>query len=398
MDMEVQSRLSFYRELAPLGDKENICLVKHVENEQIYVRKILDTYDADIYKLIQTAKVQNVPHIYECLESDGRLYVIEEYIQGITLEKFIEQYGTVNENTACQIVECLCQILDHFHNLYVPVIHRDIKPANVMLKGVFTDTDVDMQGVYLIDFNTARHYNMMASRDTVLMGTRGFAAPEQYGFSQSDARTDIYALGVLINYMLTGRIVAEGIYQNDPRINWVIKRATDMSPDRRYQRVSDMALDLYYIRTGTEEKSIGIDQTNEMQSSSEIKDTVDISTRHKVMRFFPPGFRRGSVEHMIIGALCYIVLLWFCFTVTVKDGKTGESITGNSLTAYRIVYFIMFFGLALLWGNYLNVWSHIPFLKSGKRIVRGFAVLLYTVIWIILVLVWFALVDNIFKI
>lgn len=242
MDMEVQSRLSFYRELAPLGDKENICLVKHVENEQIYVRKILDTYDADIYKLIQTAKVQNVPHIYECLESDGRLYVIEEYIQGITLEKFIEQYGTVNENTACRIAECLCQILDHFHNLNVPVIHRDIKPANVMLKGVFTDTDVDMQGVYLIDFNTARHYNMMASRDTVLMGTRGFAAPEQYGFSQSDARTDIYALGVLINYMLTGRIVAEGIYQNDPRINWVIKRATDMSPDRRYQRVSDMVL------------------------------------------------------------------------------------------------------------------------------------------------------------
>lgn len=268
--------------------------------------------------------------------------------------------------------------------------------VKVMLKGLFTDTDVDMQGVYLIDFNTARHYNMMASRDTVLMGTRGFAAPEQYGFSQSDARTDIYALGVLINYMLTGRIVAEGIYRNDPRINWVIKRATDMSPDRRYQRVSDMALDLYYIRIGTEEKSI--DQTNEMQSSSEIKDTVDISTSHKVMRFLPPGFRRGSVEHMIIGAICYIVLLWFCFTVTVKDGKTRESITGNSLTAYRIVYFIMFFGLALLWGNYLNVWSHIPFLKSGKRIVRGFAVLLYTVIWIILVLVWFALVDNIFKI
>ncbi len=398
MDMEVQSRLSFYRELAPLGDKENICLVKHVENEQIYVRKILDTYDADVYKLVQTAKVQYVPQIYECLESDGRLYVIEEYIQGITLEKFIEQYGTVNENMACWISECLCRILEHFHSLPVPVIHRDIKPANVMLKGIFTDTDVNIQSIYLIDFNTARHYDMMASRDTALMGTRGFAAPEQYGFSQSDARTDIYALGVLINYMLTGRIVTEGVYQNDPRINQVIKRATDMSPDRRYQRVSDMALDLYYIRTGTEEKSAGIDGTNKRQSSSAAKDTADTPVRHKVMRFLPPGFRRGSVEHMIIGGLCYIVLLWFCFTVTVKDGKTGNPITGSLLTAYRVVYFIMFFGLALLWGNYLNVWSHIPLLKSDKRIVRGLAALLYTVIWVILVIVWFAIIDDIFKI
>lgn len=398
MDMEVQSRLSFYRELAPLGDKENIYLVKHVENEQIYVRKVLDIYDADIYKLIQTAKVRNVPQIYECLESDGRLYVIEEYIQGITLEKFIEQYGAVNENMACWICECLCRILEHFHDMPVPVIHRDIKPANVMLKGIFTDTDVNIQSIYLIDFNTARHYDMMASRDTVLMGTRGFAAPEQYGFSQSDARTDIYALGVLINYMLTGRIVTEGVYQNDPRINQVIKRATDMSPDRRYQRVSDMALDLYYIRTGTEENSVSINQKNKKLSDSKPKGTADTSMRHEVMRFLPPGFRRGNVEHMIIGALCYIVLLWFCFTVTVKDGKTGESITGNSLTAYRVVYFIMFFGLALLWGNYLNVWSHLPLLKSDRRIVRGLAVLLYTVAWIFLTIVWFVFIDDIFKI
>ena len=398
MNMEIQSRLSFYRELAPLDNKKNICLVKHIESEQVFVKKILDTYDANIYRLIQTARVQYVPQIYECLESDGRLYVIEEYIQGITLGKFIEQYGVVNEKTACWITECLCQILERFHELQVPVIHRDIKPANVMLKGVFTDTDVNIQGIYLIDFNTARQYDIGASRDTALMGTRGFAAPEQYGFSQSDARTDIYALGVLLNYMLTGRIVGEEIYQNDPRITHIIKRATDMSPDRRYQKASDMAVELYNIRTNTVKNCEHIISANKVQSDSSTVDVSATSRYHKIMTFFPPGFRRGKVEHMIIGGMCYIILLWFCFTVTVTDGKTGEPVTGNSLTVYRVVYFIMFFGLALLWGNYQDIWSHIPLLKSDRKILKALGVILYTVIWILWVFIWFVVIGDIFKI
>ncbi len=398
MNMEIQSRLSFYRELAPLDNKDNICLVKHTESEQIYVRKILDTYDADIYRLIQTARVQYVPKIYECQESDGKLYVIEEYIQGITLGRFIEKYGVVNENTACWIIECLCQILECFHELPVPVVHRDIKPANVMLKGVFTDTDVNIQSIYLIDFNTARQYDMGASRDTALMGTRGFAAPEQYGFSQSDARTDIYALGVLLNYMLTCRIVGEGIYQSNYRVTQVIKRATDMSPDRRYQKVSDMAVELYDIRTNTENGCGHIISANKVQSDMNTIYASSTSRYHKIMTFLPPGFRRGNVEHMIIGGLCYVILLWFCFTVTITDGKTGKPITGNSLTAYRVVYFIMFFGLALLWGNYKNVWSHIPFLKSDRKILKALGVVLYTVIWIFLVFVWFVVLADIFNI
>lgn len=379
MDMEAMSRLSFYRELTPLGNKENISLVKHIENDQIYVRKILDTYDADIYKLIQNAHVQYVPQIYECIESDGKLYVIEEYIQGITLEKYIDEYGILNENTSCWVIECLCQIIEHFHSLPVPVIHRDIKPANVILKGVFSNENVDIQGVYLIDFNTARQYDEYASRDTTLMGTRGFAAPEQYGFSQSDARTDIYALGILLNYMLTGHIANDCLYHNDPEIMRIIKISTDMSPDRRYQKVSFLAADLYSVMT----KSAGYSIHNKVKKT--------------MRRFLPPGFRTVNVGYMLAGGLFYIVLLWFCITITVTDGKTGKPVTGYELAAYRVVYFIMFFGLALLWGNYLNIWRYIPLLRNEKRSIRVVGVILYSVIWVFLVVVWFAIIDGIFK-
>lgn len=108
----------------------------------------------------------------------------------------MEEHGVLSEENAAFVIRSLCDILHKLHGNLPPIIHRDIKPSNI----IFSSDGV----VKLIDFNAARELRAEQNEDTRLMGTRRFAAPEQYGFGQSDPRTDIYALGITFYYMLTG--------------------------------------------------------------------------------------------------------------------------------------------------------------------------------------------------
>lgn len=244
MNLEIQSRLSFYRRLEEVEHKKGISLVRHIETGQIYVEKILTQYDKSIYDWLQQSKLPYVPQIYECMEEDGTLYLIEEYIQGITLETYIEQFGCLDLDAAGRVIEYLCRTLEKLHSHIPPIVHRDIKPTNVMLQGDFKKGQ-GIVSVYLIDFNTARVFDAERNRDTELIGTRGFAAPEQYGFLQSDARTDIYGLGVLLNYMLCGKLIRDGIYEDYPEVSQIIRKATQIDPEKRYQTAEEMMQAVY---------------------------------------------------------------------------------------------------------------------------------------------------------
>ena len=123
-----------------------------------------------------------------------------------------------------QIVKHLCQGLWVLHSM--AAVHRDIKPENVILRGL---------DAVLIDFDAARLHKPQAETDTQVLGTTGFAAPEQYGLSQSDTRTDIYSLGVLMNVMLTGKHPSKKLAEG--RIGRVIQRCTQVSPAKRYKTV-----------------------------------------------------------------------------------------------------------------------------------------------------------------
>ena len=239
MNLEIQSRLSFYRRLEEVEHKKGISLVRHIETGQIYVEKVLTQYDKSIYDWLQQSKLPYVPQIYECMEEDGTLYLIEEYIQGITLETYIEQFGCLDLDAAGRVIEYLCRTLEKLHRHIPPIVHRDIKPTNIMLQGDFKKGH-GIVSVYLIDFNTARVFDAERNRDTELIGTRGFAAPEQYGFSQSDARTDIYGLGVLLNYMLCGKLIRDGIYADHQEVSQIIRKATQIDPEKRYQTAEEM--------------------------------------------------------------------------------------------------------------------------------------------------------------
>ena len=327
MNLEIQSRLSFYRRLEEVEHKKGISLVRHIEPGQIYVETVLTQYAKSIYDWLQQSKLPYVPQIYECMEEDGTLYLIEEYIQGITLETYIEQFGCLDLDAAGRVIEYLCRTLEKLHRHIPPIVHRDIKPTNIMLQGDFKKGH-GIVSVYLIDFNTARVFDAERNRDTELIGTRGFAAPEQYGFSQSDARTDIYGLGVLLNYMLCGKLIRDGIYADHQEVSQIIRKATQIDPEKRYQTAEEM-----------------LDAMQQSMILDEATDKVSLNDKSRPAwtRFLPPGFREGKILNMVVAAIYYIFWMYFCLTVEVKDH--GEPLSGTWLYVNRFCmpYFFLIF-------------------------------------------------------
>ena len=149
--------------------------------------------------------------------------VIEEFIEGDTLDFLLEGALFTPQETR-EIVRQLCQALWVLHSM--AAVHRDIKPENVIMR---------RRQAILIDFDAARLHKPEQEADTQILGTTGFAAPEQYGLSQSDVRTDIYALGVLMNVMLTGEHPSKKLAEG--RMGRIIERCTRVSPEKRYKNV-----------------------------------------------------------------------------------------------------------------------------------------------------------------
>src|SRR6184192_3078647 len=139
----------------------------------------------------------NLPRIYEQFNDAGRWYLVMDYIEGETLETYLDKMGgKLPIEKVLNIGIQLCSVLDYLHTREPSIIFRDLKPANVMR----TSTG----HLYLIDFGIARHFKPGQPRDTVPLGSPGYAAPEQYGRAQTTPLADIYSLGALLHHLLTG--------------------------------------------------------------------------------------------------------------------------------------------------------------------------------------------------
>lgn len=181
---------------------------------------------AEIYRRLMTITSPHLPKIYEVEEQDGIVTVLEEYIQGDTLAFLLEGIGLDRSETKDLMLQ-LCDALELLHKN--GIVHRDIKAENVIVRG---------KTAVLIDFNASRVYKSAQTEDTVVLGTTGFAAPEQYGISQSDNRVDVYALGVLLNIMLTGQHPSAKLA--DGPGGKIVRRCTTVSPNQRFQSVEQM--------------------------------------------------------------------------------------------------------------------------------------------------------------
>lgn len=174
-------------------------------------------------------------------EDNGYTYLVMDYIQGMTLEKYFRGYrGNVNPDFIMELTEQLLDVLEYLHHHEPQVIFRDLKPSNIML--------TDQLEVRLIDFGIARSYKHESGEDTVKLGTVGFAAPEQYGGRQSDARSDLYGLGALLLYLSTGGKFSEWITGVERHIRGdlprellpVIRKLLQYAPENRYQSTAEV--------------------------------------------------------------------------------------------------------------------------------------------------------------
>lgn len=204
------------------GPRGQVLLLRHKATGKPFIFRRF-AGDAGVYRQLLEVSCPNLPQVIEVAEKDGQVAVLEEYIQGDTVAKLLEG-ALFTPKEVRQIVSQLCQGLWILHSM--GAVHRDIKPDNVILRET---------GAVLIDFDASRIYKESQGNDTMVLGTTGYAAPEQYGISQTDGRADIYSLGVLMNVMLTGKhpstVLAGG------RMGRIILRCTMMNPEKRYQTI-----------------------------------------------------------------------------------------------------------------------------------------------------------------
>lgn len=222
---EAMLALSLYSEEKLIKNRDDIILVRSMVDDKLYVKKILNTYDISVYAYLMENPVPYMPNIYEMYEGDNSLIVIEEYIEGKTLHEIISE-STIALEKAVSISKSVCSIVKTLHGLDKPIIHRDIKPSNVLIGR--------KEEVYLLDINVAKWYKENEAEDTKLLGTQYYAAPEQlgYGFSASSEKSDIYAIGMLTNVMITGKFPKE---EKAPEPIWhIIDRCIKLEPDERY--------------------------------------------------------------------------------------------------------------------------------------------------------------------
>ena len=200
----------------------SVRLIRHrASGKQFILRRF--TGNGEVYRRLLDCSCRHLPLIYETAEREGKNLVIEEFVQGDTLDFLLADALFTPQETR-KIVKQLCQGLWVLHSM--AAVHRDIKPENVILRG---------SDAVLIDFDAARLHKPEAEADTQILGTTGFAAPEQYGLGQSDTRTDIYSLGVLMNVMLTGQHPSKQLAEG--RLGRVIQRCTQVNPAHRYKDV-----------------------------------------------------------------------------------------------------------------------------------------------------------------
>ena len=205
-----------------VSPRGSVRLIRHRAAGQNFILRRF-TGNGEVYRKLLSYSCQNLPVIYEAVSQGEDNLVLEEFIEGDTLG-FLLEGALFSPKETRKIIIQLCRALWVLHGL--AAVHRDIKPENVILKG---------SEAVLIDFDAARLHKPEAAADTQILGTTGFAAPEQYGLSQSDTRTDIYSLGVLMNIMLTGQHPSQTLAEG--RLGRVIGRCTQVNPEKRYRDV-----------------------------------------------------------------------------------------------------------------------------------------------------------------
>lgn len=308
---------------------KQIYLVRSQIDHLLYLQREISLDNKQIYYQLFKSKINQIPKIYHLQEINQKLIVIEQYINAPTLEEYVYNHE-LSKDEALTIFKQILKIVDSLHHLDPPVIHRDIKPGNIFY---------EHGKIYLFDFDIARNFQAGKNQDTQFLGSVGYAAPEQYGFGQSSQRSDIYALGNLLNFLLTKQLPGNKLYSGKEKK--VILKATHIDETKRYASISLLANDL--------------NLNEEIVSLTSLLNDL-------------PGMHTNSLVKKGLALFGYGLLFLICMiSEYTVDGKV---MTGLSLWLNRIFSFAVVMTIILMTRNYLGVHHHCFFASSKSRALK----------------------------
>ena len=219
---------NLYEDIDILKDSKigKVTLVYDRTGKQVCVMKERSLKTFELYSRLKEIKNPCLPEIYRTVKFGDALFVVEEFIEGQTLAEILTYQGALNEKISAQILKQVCDCLKILHA--EKIIHRDLKPSNIMLTK-------DNQ-VKLIDFSISRIAKDNLESDTDFLGTRGYAPPEQFGFGQTDSRSDIFSLGVTMK-----KVLGENY---SGYLKKILSKCTELDPAHRYQNVEEISADI----------------------------------------------------------------------------------------------------------------------------------------------------------
>lgn len=340
MSLQDELSLSGWQRIGRLSETHDVWLVRHAPTGRLAVEKHLTVYHLDVYRQLMAAPAAHTPRVYAAVESGDTLTVIEEYIPGVPLSEKLAG-GPIPEPAAARFALQLCRIVAGLHGSTPPIVHRDIKPSNILVAEDGTLT--------LVDFNAAKPWYGTADQDTQLIGTAGYAAPEQYGFAESSPRTDQYAIGVLMATMAYGTFSRSSLTQRP--FDRIIERCTRIDPADRYPSVTAIVAELSAL------------------FQPEVRAALRESAETRTIRALPPGFRSLHPGAMLgMGAL-YAFLIWAGLTMQVEDAATQ-----TALWIDRICATLGMVGVVFFLGNWLDVWEHAGITRIRSKALRWFVI------------------------
>ena len=269
-----------------------------------------DTYDT--LKAVASIRHPNLMTVYDVVKKDGVCVSICEFIGGTTLQFHVENTGGYPVDTVKKIMYQVCDGLSVLHKN--GIVHRDIKPENIMM---------DNNGnIKIIDYDITRIIKSQQNHDTNILGTAGYASPEQFGFSQTTHKADIYSCGVLMNYLLTAKLPNEKLYQG--KLTPVIQKCIEIDEKNRFDNIDDL------------KKAI-------------LKERANVSE----IQFRPlPGFRG---KHILPKILMTIVIAFWLLLLFVVIAVITQLIQEQSLRKLDVIMPL----------NFLFFWSAIPYFLFG---------------------------------
>lgn len=302
-----------------LSDDTYLC--SDEKTQKLYVEKFVHISCAAYYRKLLNLHSKNLAEVIAVENMGEEARVIREYAKGDSLADILSR-GVLNQKYAVQIACDVCTGLEALHSL--GLVHRDINPNNIIISPFDGSAKI-------IDFGIVRAFNGGKNKDTVILGTPGYAAPEQFGFTQSDAKTDIYAVGVLLNVMLTGKLPNESLVRGS--LSRVVKKCTEIDAKLRYK------------------------SAKALKKALTCNGTVFGSLMYVIRQI--PGYRRGKPLFAVIATCWYLFFMLFTYSmylVAIEEKYNLFLLFPSFILMFIVPYVFLF--------NLFDIWNRLPFSKD----------------------------------